>query len=172
MMTGEARVGVGCPTNGARTGWPVETFTSTLNVLSAVLHSRPRMPWSGNLDLDDTCVLCGGPLRKGSVLVCPACADREESAGKKHDAGKPRWDLYLWDAAEAEVRVLMHGASKYGSDDNWRLVPDARRRYFAAALRHLLAWWGGEEKDAETGESHLAHLRCCAGFLMELTKGG
>ena len=31
--------------------------------------------------------------------------------------------------------------------------------------RHIDAWWGGEQKDPETGEHHLAHAICCGMFL-------
>lgn len=81
---------------------------------------------------------------------------------------KLRWDMYNWLVAESELRVMMHGAKKYGDEKNYLKVDHARRRYYAAAQRHLLAWWVGEEKDPETGESHLSHLRCCARILLEL----
>jgi hypothetical protein len=41
-------------------------------------------------------------------------------------------------------------------------------RYYAAALRHLPAWRGGEELDPESGLTHLAHALANAAFLMEL----
>jgi ribosomal protein L32 len=46
-------------------------------------------------------------------------------------------------------------------------VPDAKRRYFDAAQRHIWAWKAGEETDSETGASHLAHAICCLMFIME-----
>jgi hypothetical protein len=69
------------------------------------------------------------------------------------------------------LRVLEFGAKKYGAE-NWREVPDARRRYYDAADRHLRAWWEGEALDPDTGESHLAHAACCLLFLLgfEVTK--
>ena len=57
------------------------------------------------------------------------------------------------------------GAAKYGQD-NWQRVPEARQRYFDAAMRHLLAWWDGERLDAESGLPHLAHAGCCILFLL------
>lgn len=87
--------------------------------------------------------------------------------GLKHDQDKARWDLLPWRAASEVVDVLTFGAQKY-APDNWRHVPDARRRYFAALLRHLVAWWLGEQRDPESGRHHLAHAVCCAMFLMEL----
>jgi hypothetical protein len=84
--------------------------------------------------------------------------------GRKHDQAKPRWDLLPVGPVLDIVRVLTFGAGKY-ADDNWQHVPDARRRYYAAAMRHLTAWWDGERTDEETGISHLAHAGCCLLFL-------
>ena len=53
----------------------------------------------------------------------------------------------------------------YGPD-NWRRVTDAKNRYFAAMVRHITAWWGGEKFDPESGLHHLAHAGCCLLFLM------
>lgn len=88
-------------------------------------------------------------------------------AGRKADAGKPRWDLLPHLAAAAVVRVLTFGAERY-APDGWLSVPNARTRYYAAALRHLTAWWLGEKRDPETGESHLAHAACCVLFLLDV----
>ena len=61
------------------------------------------------------------------------------------------------------VKVLSYGAGKYG-DRNWEngLVFG---RVFAATMRHLWAWWRGEEKDEESGISHLSHATCNLFFL-------
>jgi len=84
--------------------------------------------------------------------------------GKKHDAEKPRWDLMPLRVLEEVVEVLTLGSKKY-SDGNWQRVPNARRRYFAAALRHLTAWQAGEKTDRESGKNHLSHAMCCLIFL-------
>lgn len=73
-------------------------------------------------------------------------------------------------AAKSVVAVLEHGRNKY-SADGWRSVPEPRRRYFAAAFRHLIAWRRGEKIDPESGLPHLAHAICCAMFLLELEVG-
>lgn len=87
--------------------------------------------------------------------------------GAKHDEGKARYDLLPWGALAPVVRVLGFGARKY-APDGWRHVQGARARYFAASLRHVLAWWGGEHADPESGEPHLAHAVCCMLFLLAL----
>lgn len=87
--------------------------------------------------------------------------------GKKFDAGKPRYDLLPFDALDEVAGVLGHGATKYG-EDNWRLVPDARKRYIAAALRHISAYQQGRERDEETGRHALAHAICSLLFIAAL----
>ena len=60
---------------------------------------------------------------------------------------------------------MAHGLQKYGRD-NWRKGMDFSR-LMDAALRHIYAFADGEDKDGETGLSHLAHARCCLAFLLE-----
>jgi len=91
------------------------------------------------------------------------------NTGRKDDHEKLRFDLVPWEALEPVVKVLEHGAGKYG-DDNWRLVPDHERRYFAAAMRHLVAHAKCQPTDPETGQSHLAHAVCCLLFMIAREK--
>lgn len=85
--------------------------------------------------------------------------------GLKFDSEKDRWELLPVNGVRQIVKVLTFGAKKYGAE-NWRLVDNHRRRYYAAAMRHLTAWYEGEENDPETGFSHLAHAGCCILFLL------
>ena len=85
--------------------------------------------------------------------------------GVKYDGQKPRWDLLPLKVVEEVVKVLTFGSKKY-ADDNWQIVPGGRKRYFAACMRHLAAWQGGEAVDSETGVSHLAHAVCCLIFVL------
>lgn len=87
--------------------------------------------------------------------------------GIKYDADKPMMDL-IPPIMEMEVaHVLTFGAAKYGRD-NWRRVPDLRRRYIAAAKRHINALQQGVTRDEETGLHHAAHAVCCLMFLGEV----
>ena len=88
-----------------------------------------------------------------------------EMQGKKFDQNKPRMSLLPKGALSAVIRVLEFGATKYQAD-GWKHVHNAKTRYYDAMQRHIEAWWQGEQKDSETGESHLAHVVCCALFLM------
>lgn len=87
----------------------------------------------------------------------------------KHDGTKPRTDLLPPRALLAVSRVLTLGAAKYGAY-NWKKCPDPAR-LVAASLRHILAHMTGEERDPESGESHLAHAVCSLLFLLELRDG-
>lgn len=84
----------------------------------------------------------------------------------KHDCDKPAADLVPPRAIEQVARVLAFGAQKYDAD-NW-IKCDRTRRYPAAAMRHLWAWFRGETNDPESGLPHLAHAACCVLFALEL----
>lgn len=58
------------------------------------------------------------------------------------------------------------GAAKY-NPFNWNDQPVDATTYYSAAMRHLLSWFSGEEKDPESGASHLAHVRACMGIIMD-----
>lgn len=90
------------------------------------------------------------------------------AGGKKFDTEKPRVDLLSSKALIEIAKVMGHGAGKYG-DQNWRAGIEWSR-VIGAAMRHLLAFNDGEDKDAETGLSHLAHAGCCILFLLEYEK--
>lgn len=91
--------------------------------------------------------------------------------GRKDDAGKPRWSLIPTQALEDVVKVLTYGARKYG-DDNWREVEDGPRRYYDAAMRHVVAHRQGIRLDDESGLPHLAHAVASLLFIMALEREG
>jgi hypothetical protein len=101
----------------------------------------------------------------------PATHGPAAPPGVKLDGAKTRWDLLPWPALELVAQALTLGAAKYPVPENWRHVPDARRRYFAAAIRHAVAWVKGEKTDPESGLPHLAHLACNSLFLLSFDLG-
>lgn len=84
--------------------------------------------------------------------------------GRKDDAAKIRMDLIPPELLTAVGDILTFGAGKYG-ERNWERGM-AWGRPYAAMLRHMLAWWGGEDTDPETDKSHLWHAGCCIAFLI------
>ena len=87
----------------------------------------------------------------------------------KFDGDKLRWDLVPVESFESVCKVMTYGANKY-SPNGWKTVPNGVDRYFAALMRHIVAWRKGEERDEETGLKHLEHAACNVIFLLELTK--
>lgn len=89
----------------------------------------------------------------------------EETLGRKYDSNKPRYSLLPENTVLNVVQVLEYGAIKY-EVNNWQKVPDARTRYYDAAMRHIDDWWNGSEIDEESSLPHLAHAICCLLFLL------
>lgn len=90
--------------------------------------------------------------------------------GLKYDDGKLPLDLLSPHYLEATAAVLQFGAAKYAAY-NWAKGMKWSRVY-AALMRHLWKWWGGEKYDAETGMSHLWHASCCLMFLVHYEATG
>ena len=86
----------------------------------------------------------------------------------KFDDGKLLLDLLPFEALEEITLVLQHGAKKY-SAHNWR-KGFIWSRPFAAILRHLFAYWKGEDLDKDSGLHHLAHAGCELLFLLSFVK--
>lgn len=78
--------------------------------------------------------------------------------GVKYDNEKMRYDLLPPEAIEGAVAVFTMGAGKYG-ERNWEKGLKYGR-IFAALMRHMWAWWRGEDIDPESGLSHLHHAAC------------
>lgn len=87
----------------------------------------------------------------------------KEEDGCKADGGKLRVDLIPVSAIRSIATVLTYGADKYG-DRNWEKGLSWSRVY-AAAQRHLLAWFAGDDVDNESKLSHLDHALTNIAFL-------
>jgi len=83
----------------------------------------------------------------------------------KRDSGKPPMQLLPMRALTIVSQVLAHGAGKY-KPHGWRRGMEWSR-LIGGVLRHFCAWAEGEDKDPETGLSHLAHAACGVLFLLE-----
>lgn len=80
---------------------------------------------------------------------------KRTAPGYKEDRGKLRYDLLSPYALDELAKVSTYGAEKY-TDNNW-LKGIKWGRVFAAVMRHLWLFWGGERKDQESGIDHLSH---------------
>jgi len=88
--------------------------------------------------------------------------------GVKYDDEKLLWQLLPYDAIEEIVKVMTLGAKKY-NERNWE-GGMKWSRIIGALFRHVTAWYRGQDKDPETGLSHLAHAGCCILFLIAYEK--
>ena len=67
--------------------------------------------------------------------------------------------------------VMQGGADKYGPF-NWGEAGVTATVYYDAALRHLIAWFTGQDLDPESGQPHLAHVMACCAILLDSTALG
>lgn len=107
-----------------------------------------------------------GQFSKQQIQDVIKASQNATTGGRKFDGGKLQYGLLPPLALKATVEILTFGAEKY-EPNNWINVPDSKRRYFDAAMRHMWAWKEGEQNDPESGKNHLAHALCCLMFLYE-----
>jgi hypothetical protein len=97
-----------------------------------------------------------------------AAIKKQFDTALKFDQDKLPLNLLSTEAMNQTAAVLKFGAQKYAAH-NWR-AGFAWSRPLAAAMRHLTAFNDGEDRDPESGLSHLAHAACCIMFLLEFEK--
>lgn len=56
--------------------------------------------------------------------------------------------------------AMMEGARKYGRS-NYRVAGVRASVYFDAALRHIMAWWEGQDIDPASGINHVVKAMAC-----------
>ncbi len=98
-------------------------------------------------------------------------SQNSSTGGRKFDGDKLEYGLIPPLALQEMVRVLTFGCKKY-ERDNWKKVPESKRRYFDALERHLWAWKMGEQLDPESGMHHLVvyHFYLSMMLSIRLTK--
>jgi hypothetical protein len=67
--------------------------------------------------------------------------------------------------------AMLEGARKYGRH-NYRDAGVLASVYFDAAMRHLWAWWEGEDIDPDSGLSHVAKAMACLAILRDSARTG
>jgi len=80
----------------------------------------------------------------------------KSATGGEKGVKKERFDLIPVEALQEVARVYGFGAEKYAAH-NWRRGYEWSKSY-AAMMRHANQFWQGEDKDEETGCSHLASV--------------
>lgn len=85
----------------------------------------------------------------------------------KDEKNKARIDLVDPEFIVGIAEILGYGAEKY-EPYSFQKVTNGLDKYYAAAMRHLLAWRTGDFEDVETGQNHLLHAACNLMFLLRL----
>lgn len=104
-------------------------------------------------------------IAKAAATKAALSTSLSDDKAVKADTGKLRFDLLPVKPLQDIVHILTLGVDKY-TDRNWEKGMKWGR-LFAATMRHLWSWWGGESTDPETNQSHLAHAASNIMFLME-----
>jgi hypothetical protein len=102
------------------------------------------------------------------VDPAPAAEPETKDTNPKDALGSMRAPLHLlplpaivfWSLAHAE------GGSKYGLW-NWCIAGVRASIYVAAAIRHTLKWFYGQETDPNTGVHHLGYVMACCAILID-----
>lgn len=69
-------------------------------------------------------------------------------------------------AVAALAEAFADGAKKYGPY-NWREKTISSSVYYGACLRHIQAWWDGEDLAEDSGLPHLHHALACLAMLID-----
>jgi len=91
----------------------------------------------------------------------------------KDAIGCAKLPLHLWPGTATAMGCLglLDGALKYGRS-NWRVAGVRASIYFDAAVRHLYAWFEGENKDPDSGLPHMSHALACLAILVDSEAAG
>lgn len=88
----------------------------------------------------------------------------------KPDKGKTDWSLLPLRCMEEVMKVYTWGANRHDREKNQWRYGTKWSRYWNASMRHLIAFWRGEDIDPESGLHHLAHAVCSIMMLFEMTE--
>jgi len=85
----------------------------------------------------------------------------------KFDAAKVRVDLLPIEPMMQIATVFGFGAKKYFANSYRQGETVVWSRTYGSIMRHMMAFWSGEDKDPESGLPHLAHAGTQLFILME-----
>lgn len=94
----------------------------------------------------------------------------KDATPMKFDKDKEPMELLPPEAFFGAAEAFAIGAGKYGPR-NWEKGLKMGR-VFGAAMRHLWAWWRGEDRDPESGVNHLHHAAACIMMLQAYVERG
>lgn len=90
----------------------------------------------------------------------------DETAAVKFDSNKTDWAILPFGALEEIVKVLKFGEEKYARGNFASASGLNYSRLINSIFRHTISFARGQDKDPESGLSHIAHVGCCVIFLL------
>jgi len=108
-------------------------------------------------------------------MTCGNCSYNAATkpTNPKDAIGSDKVPMHLWPQTATVWGVLgmLDGATKYGRS-NWRATGVRASIYYDAIVRHLTAWFEGEDIDPDSGLPHMAHLLASAAIIVDAIAAG
>lgn len=108
-------------------------------------------------------------------MTCGNCGTVEgtKPTNPKDMIGSGKVPIHLWPQTATVLGAmgLLDGALKYGRS-NYRAIGIRASIYYDALLRHLIAWFEGEDIDPDSGLPHMAHFLASAAILVDAIAAG
>lgn len=102
------------------------------------------------------------PVNTFTLTIVTTQGSFEESYALNTTMDLDFWETIWWDLCKQfSISKPLNGVGTR----NWEKGMDWSRVY-SSLMRHLLAWWNGEDNDPETGLPHVAHIATNAAFLV------
>lgn len=105
------------------------------------------------------------------VAVPDLIGEKLGKTNPKDLLGMQKAPLNLLVGLEAEAWAMKNGCDKYG-ERNWRKNAVRADIYIAACMRHLTAWYSGENVAEDSGVHHLGHAKACLAILLDAEASG
>lgn len=134
-----------------KVGLTIEEIRAELKRKSEEQDENIMFEWEAQVDV-------AGPVASETHTKWGDKLKTHSSGAKRANEDKTRYDLVPIAALRDAAQAWTFGAEKYG-DRNWEKGFDWSGPY-GSMQRHLQAWFAGEDFDAESGLSHLAHAAC------------
>jgi hypothetical protein len=156
---------------GVSEGVSAEEKAAVLAQPTAVPDAAKRVTWNDlgrNYDVDQDALDRAGMEQMSGITALMRGAGDSKPTNPKDAVGIRKAPLSTVPMnVVAEVGLaMMEGALKYGRH-NYRGVGVRASVYFDAAMRHMIAWWEGEDIDPDSGISHITKTIACLTVLRD-----
>ena len=108
----------------------------------------------------------GVPDPARGAPAAPRQALPDSNPKTRFGVAKPPLALIPAPAMLQMAEAFRDGAAKYGAA-NWRKDPVSASTYVNAALRHIVAWYDGEEVAPDSKVHHLGHAAACLAIILD-----